>query len=34
MHWGTFKFFLQQVTKRNQSKNHFHVKKKLGKKNL
>jgi hypothetical protein len=34
MHWGTFKYFLQQVTKKFIQKIHLHVKMFFGKKNL
>jgi hypothetical protein len=34
MHWATFKYFLEQVTKRNHSKNHLHVKVFLGEKDM
>jgi hypothetical protein len=34
MHWGTFKYFLEQVTKKIHSKIHLHVKVFLGKKDV
>jgi hypothetical protein len=34
MHWGTFKYFLQQVTKKIDSKIHLHVNIFLGEKDL
>ncbi len=34
MHWGKFKYFFEQVTKKNHSKLHLHVKVIFGKKDL